>query len=283
MGCLNPAHFDQCTCVAGVCDLPGFIELSHGLGGIKHLSDVFLSIIIPVYNEERRLPATLEQVFSFLQDQPYSAEVLVVENGSQDKTLAIATEFARAHPQLRVLQSKRKGKGIAVQQGMLAARGEYRFMCDADFSMPVSEINRFLPPVLTGADIAIASREAPGAVRYNEPHYRHMVGRMFNGLIRLIALPGLHDTQCGFKCFRAEAARELFGQQTISGWSFDVEVLFIARQRGYRIVELPIPWYFNPESKISVLRDAARMAVDLFAIRLNALRGMYNQIHAIQD
>jgi glycosyltransferase involved in cell wall biosynthesis len=283
VGCLDRAHFDQCHRTACVCDLSRFIELSHRLVGFKHLSEVFLSIIIPVYNEERRLPATLEQVFSFLHSQPYRAEVIVVENGSQDNTLAIASEFARAHPELKVLQSNRKGKGIAVQQGMLAARGEYCFMCDADFSMPVSEINRFLPPALTGADIAIASREAPGAIRYNEPHYRHMVGRVFNSLIRLIALPGLHDTQCGFKCFRAEVARELFRQQTISGWSFDVEVLFIARRRGYRIVELPIPWYFNPESKISVVRDATRMAADLFAIRLNALRGMYNQVHAIQD
>lgn len=247
------------------------------------MSQVFLSIIIPVFNEERRLPATLEQVFSFLSSQPYPSEVLVVENGSLDQTLAIAEQYARTHPQLKVLQTGRKGKGFAVQQGMLAACGEYRFMCDADFSMPVGEINRFLPPALTRYDIAIASREAPGAVRYNEPHYRHLVGRIFNGLIRLIALPGLHDTQCGFKCFRAEVAQELFEKQTISGWSFDVEVLFIARQRGYRIVELPIHWYFNPESKISVLRDAFRMAIDLFAIRVNALRGVYNQIHATQD
>lgn len=247
------------------------------------MSDVFLSIIIPAYNEEKRLPVTLEQVLSFLDNQRYTAEVLVVENGSQDNTLAVAREYARTCPQLTVLQTDRKGKGIAVQTGMLAARGEYRFMCDADFSMPVSEINRFLPPSLTGFDIAIASREAPGAVRYNEPHYRHVVGRIFNGLIRLIALPGLHDTQCGFKCFRAEIANEVFRQQTISGWSFDVEVIFIARQRGYRIVELPIPWHFNPESKISVLRDATRMAIDLLAIRLNALRGVYHQPHAIQD
>lgn len=247
------------------------------------MSEVFLSIIIPVFNEERRLPATLEQVFSFLSSQSYTSEVLVVENGSLDHTLAIAKEYARKYPQLKVLQTGRRGKGFAVQQGMLAACGEYRFMCDADFSMPVSEINRFLPPALTGFDIAIASREAPGAVRYNEPHYRHVVGRIFNGLIRLIALPGLHDTQCGFKCFRGEVAQELFKKQTIGGWSFDVEVLFIARQRGYQIVELPIHWYFNPESKISVLRDAIRMAMDLFAIRINALRGVYNQIHATQD
>lgn len=239
------------------------------------LSDPFLSIIIPVYNEEDRLPSTLERLFDYLQDQPYTAEVLVVDNGSQDRTWQVAQYYTGRYPQLCVLQESQRGKGLAVMRGMLEARGEYRFMCDADFSMPVTEINKFLPPALPRFDIAIASREAPGAVRYNEPPYRHLVGRVFNTLIRLLALPGLHDTQCGFKCFRAPVAEDIFCRQTITGWSFDVEALFIARLRGYRIVELPIPWYFNPESKISVLRDSARMALDLFIIRINALRGVY--------
>lgn len=244
------------------------------------MPDILLSIIIPVYNEERRLPNTLEEVFGFLSGQTYPAEVILVDNGSQDRTLTIAREYARHQPLLTVLHLPQKGKGIAVKEGMLAARGQYRFMCDADFSMPAREIERFLPPKLDNFDIAIASREAPGARRYNEPHYRHFVGRMFNGLIRLIALPGLHDTQCGFKCFRSEVAEDIFPMQTIPGWAFDVELLFIARKRGYRIVELPIPWYFNPESKINVLRDATRMALDLFRIRWNALRGIYNRRHA---
>jgi glycosyltransferase involved in cell wall biosynthesis len=239
------------------------------------LSALFLSIVIPAHNEEARLPNTLEKVYSFLQAQKYTAEVIVVENGSRDATLEIAKAYSAGHPQFRILQERERGKGLAVRTGMLAARGEYRFMCDADFSMPVAEINRFLPPALGAYDVAIASREAPGAVRYNEPAYRHLVGRVFNTLIRRIALPDLQDTQCGFKCFRAAAAEDLFHRQTLTGWSFDVEVLFIARQLGYRIVELPIPWYFNPESKISVLRDSARMALDLLTIRMNALRGRY--------
>jgi dolichyl-phosphate beta-glucosyltransferase len=246
------------------------------------LSSIFLSIIIPVYNEEKRLPKTFEKLFAFLHEQPYKAEVIVVENGSQDRTLDIAVQYARQYPQLNVLKVEERGKGMAVQYGILAARGEYRFMCDADFSMPVSEINRFLPPQLSGFDIAIASREAPGAVRYNEPHYRHIVGRIYNSLIRLLALPGLHDTQCGFKCFRAQVAEELFKLQTLKGWSFDVELLFIAKMKGYTIVEIPVPWYFNPESKVSVLRDSLRMALDLLTIRLNATRGVYNRIHASQ-
>lgn len=239
-------------------------------------SKPFLSIVIPAYNEENRLPHTLEQLFSFLDSQSYSYEVLVVENGSTDRTFQAAQDYAAVYPFLRLLKNEQRGKGLAVQRGILEARGDYRFMCDADFSMPIPEINRFLPPALEGFDVAIASREAPGAVRYNEPFYRHFVGRGFNILIRLLALPELHDTQCGFKCFRAQVAETLFRCQTLSGWSFDVEVLFIARLRGYRVVELPIPWYFNPDSKIRVVKDSIQMGLDLLKIRMNALQGAYN-------
>jgi glycosyltransferase involved in cell wall biosynthesis len=236
----------------------------------------FLSIIIPAHNEELRLPGTLEQTIKFMDSQPYQIEILVVENGSQDRTLEIAREFTQRDPRIQVLQSVEPGKGRAVRLGMLAAKGEYRFMCDADFSMPVEEINRFLPPALKGAQIAIASREVPGAVRYNEPAYRHLIGRGYNLLIRMLALPGLHDTQCGFKCFRSEVAEDLFQKQTLTGWSFDVEVLFIARCHGYQIVELPIPWYFNADSKVRVLRDSLHMGIDLIKIRINAVRGRYD-------
>lgn len=237
-------------------------------------------MVIPVHNEERRMQTTLNQALTFIQAQDYPVEVLIVENGSQDRTLEIAQDFARTHPQFRVLVEQQRGKGLAVRRGMLEARGLYRFMADADFSMPVEQINRFLPPQLTDYDVAIASREGPGAVRYNEPAYRHLVGRIFNTLIRLIALPGLQDTQCGFKCFRGEAAEVLFRRQTVTGWSFDVEILFIARRLGYRVVEVGIPWYFNADSKISVLRDSYRMALDLFSIRWKAARGVYDRVAA---
>jgi dolichyl-phosphate beta-glucosyltransferase len=264
-------------CIAGLqhhfIDGLYFIPLIRQLIG-KTLAP-FISLVIPAYNEEKRLAETFEHVFTFLDAQPYTAEVLLVENGSQDQTYELALSFAKRHPQLRVLQCSERGKGLAVRYGMLEAKGDYRFMCDADFSMPVEEINRFLPPQLNGYDIAIASREAPGAIRYNEPHYRHFVGRCFNALIRLIALPRLQDTQCGFKCFKSTAAVDLFQCQTLPGWSFDVEILFIARKRGYKIVEIPIPWFFNSESKIRVLHDSFRMALDLFKIRLNGLRGVY--------
>lgn len=239
------------------------------------LSSPVLSIIIPAHNEQHRLPPALENLYAYLQQQAYSFEILVVENGSSDDTLALAQEFAQCHNQVRVLHESRRGKGLAVKRGMLESRGEYRFMCDVDFSMPIDQINRFFPPLLTGADIAIASREAPGAVRYGEPEYRHLVGRVFNWMIRWMVLPGLHDTQCGFKCFRAQAAEDLFRSQRLTGWSFDVEVLFIARQRGYRIVEVPVPWYFNPDTKVRLIKDSLRMFAELVTIRWNAVRGWY--------
>jgi dolichyl-phosphate beta-glucosyltransferase len=247
------------------------------------LTAPYLSIIIPAHNEEHRLPVSLENLFQFLLSQPYTAEVLVVENGSHDQTFQVASDIAKTYqkadeagiPLMRVLQEAGRGKGLAVRRGMLEANGKYRFMCDADFSMPVEEISRFIPPQKENADLVIASREITGAVRYGEPAFRHLVGRIYNFLIRLIILPGLHDTQCGFKCFRDEVAVELFQQQKNNGWSFDVEVLFIAQQRGYNIEELPIPWHFNPESKINVLRDALRMFIDLIHIRLNWHRGTY--------
>ena len=221
------------------------------------------------------MPDTLEQVLSFCAQGETNCEVLVVENGSTDRTYQIAKEYAEKHRNLKILRENVAGKGRAVKKGMLAAEGEFRFMCDADLSMPLQEIPRFISPLESRYDISIASREAPGAVRYNEPDYRHLGGRLINALIRLLALPGFHDTQCGFKCFRRAVAEDLFVNQTLAGWSFDIELLYIARMRGYQIAEIPIPWYFNPESKVKVIRDAIRMILDIFIIRRNAAKGMY--------
>jgi dolichyl-phosphate beta-glucosyltransferase len=235
----------------------------------------FLSIIIPARNEETRLPRALGQVFAFLEKQTYSYEVLVVENGSQDRTLEMAREFTQYFPGLCILHEDLPGKGRAVRRGVLEASGSYRLIADADFSMPVDQINRFLPPDCT-TDIAIASREVAGAKRYNEPVFRHLTGRIYNFWIRSLLLPGLQDTQCGFKCFRAGVAKDIFLRQTITGWSFDVELLAIARHRNYSICEIGIPWYYNPGSKINVLRDSSRMFLDLLQIRRNLRQGIYD-------
>jgi dolichyl-phosphate beta-glucosyltransferase len=237
----------------------------------------FLSLIIPAHNEEQRLPGALQAIDAFLKEQAYTYEVLVVENGSTDHTFEVACSYTPTMPYVRVFKEEGRGKGLAVKRGMLEAIGEYRFYCDVDFSMPVSEINRFIPPLLPVLDIAIASREAPGAVRYNEPAYRHLMGRVFNAMVRWIALPRLQDTQCGFKCFRGAVAEEIFARQTMNGWSFDVEVLFIARRWGYRIVEVPIPWYYNSKSRVRVVQDSWNMAVSLVDMRRRARQGFYDR------
>lgn len=240
------------------------------------MANPFLSLIFPAHNEENRLPHTLEAVDAFLQQQTYQAEVLVIENGSVDHTLELAQSFAHKYSYLKVFHEEERGKGLAVKRGMLEATGEYRFFLDVDLSMPIDQVNRFLPPVLPDMDIAIASREGKGATRINEPSYRHWIGRGFNSLVRFLALPDLQDSQCGFKCFRGEVADVLFSKQTITGWTFDVEILFIARKYGYRIEEIPIPWYFSPNSKVRVLRDSIQMARDLLTIRRNGQSGLYD-------
>ena len=184
---------------------------------------------------------------TFLEKQSYETEILVVDNGSEDRTAEIVKDFANDHPNLYLFQEDRSGKGLAVRRGMLEAHGDFRFICDADLSMPIEEVNKFFPPALLDFDIAIASREVPGAKRYDEPILRHWIGRIFNFLVQISAVPGFRDTQCGFKCFRSKVTEDLFSVQKLDGWTFDVEVLFIALQRGYRIVEVPINWYYDPE------------------------------------
>jgi glycosyltransferase involved in cell wall biosynthesis len=235
----------------------------------------FLSIVIPAYNEETRLPDTLEQVGVFLMEQVYTSEVWVIDNNSTDQTSGIIQDFCQKYSNFKTSFERSPGKGAAVRNGMLQARGEFYFMCDADLSMPIEEVNRFIPPQLEGVDIAIASREAPGAVRYNEPIIRHLGGRVMNYLIQLFALPGLNDTQCGFKCFSSLVANDLFQHQTLPGWSFDIELLFIARQRSYAIAEIPIPWYFHQESKVNAIRDAIKILLDIRTIQKNAKQGLY--------
>jgi glycosyltransferase involved in cell wall biosynthesis len=237
----------------------------------------FLSIVIPAHNEESRLPHTLEQVLAFLKQQAYTSEVIVVENGSSDRTFDIAQEFAHHHPNLHVIREQQPGKGRAVRRGMLEAAGQYRFMCDADLSMSIEQINNFLPPAVEQVDIAIGSREARGAIRFDEPLYRHLGGRAINLAIRLLILPSLNDTQCGFKCFSAAAAEQTFRRQTLHGWSFDIELLYIARRRGLTIREIPIHWSFSPETKLSAVQDALRMLRDIFRIHANARRGLYDR------
>ena len=240
------------------------------------MSTPSLSIIIPAHNEAERLPSSLEAVKRFISSLPFETEVIVVENNSSDGTAEIVREWMKTMPPLRLISLAQPGKGNAIRTGMLAAQGEYRFMADADFSMPVEEIRKFLSGGKPLAPVAIASREAPGSKRIGEPFYRHLIGRIYNFLVRMLVLPGLQDTQCGFKCFSAEAAQAIFPLQRLEGWSFDVEVLTIARQLGFEIKQVPITWHYQPGSRMHLLGDSLQMAKDLFTIRHYKKKGLYN-------
>jgi dolichyl-phosphate beta-glucosyltransferase len=237
----------------------------------------FLSIIVPAYNEDRRLPTTLPRIVAFLQAQDYPGEVMVVDDGSVDKTARVVEEMAARLPFITLIRNEHRGKGYAVRTGMLAAQGDYLFLCDADLSMPIEEVAKFLPPALEEYDVAIGSREVEGARRYDEPPHRHLMGRVFNSLVRLLAVPGFQDTQAGFKCFRREVAREVFPYQTMDGFGFDVEILFIAQKRGYRIVEVPINWYYMTNSRVSPVGDSVRMVREIMQVRINDWQGKYDQ------
>jgi dolichyl-phosphate beta-glucosyltransferase len=247
----------------------------------------FLSIIIPAYNEEKRLPPTLARIAEFLRGQRYPAEVLVVENGSTDRTSAVVEEFRAAHLtgddlfDILLLHSA-KGKGNAVKHGVVAARGDYLLVTDTDLAVPIDEAVRFLPPQLDARRyaIAIASRELKGAVRHDEPVYRHLMGRVFNLLVRWMAVPGIHDTQCGFKCFSREAAHRVFPLQRINGWGFDVELLTIAQHHGLGILELPVHWYYGADSRVRPIHDTVTMFMDLLQIRRNRRAGLYDHTPA---
>jgi glycosyltransferase involved in cell wall biosynthesis len=236
-----------------------------------------LSLILPAYNEEGRLPRTLRVIRRFLAKQSYEAEVIVVDDGSADGTATLVERRALRWPELRLVRTPHRGKGSAVRAGLLASRGAYCFLCDADLSMPIAELMKFIPPQHADGALVIASREALGARRYNEPSHRHVMGRVFNALVRAMALPGVQDSQCGFKCLPGDLARQLAAAMTIDGWGFDVELLYVARLWGHRIVETPIAWHYAPSSRIHPLRDSWRMTREVMRVRRNARLGLYTQ------
>jgi len=234
------------------------------------MKKIFLSIIIPAHNEENRLPKAFGEIDSFLKSQKYSYEVVVVENGSKDKTAEVTREYAKTHKYVKLLVVKTRGKGLAVKQGMLAANGEYRFICDVDLSMPIDELPKFLPPsVDRTVDVAIGSREAKGAKRIGEPFKRHFIGRAFNLIIKFTILPNFEDTQCGFKMFNAKSAEDLFSVQKLNGIGFDIELIFLALKRGYKIKEIPITWYFDADSRMKLFQDSMKALVEIWEIRKN--------------
>ncbi len=226
-----------------------------------------------MYNEEARIRGTLDRVVSFLAEWHHTWEVIVADDGSTDGSGRIIEEFTALYSDVRLLKLPHRGKGWAVKNGMMGAQGEYRLLCDADLSVPIEQVERLLPPQTEGADIAIGSREAPGARRIGEPERRHIMGRAYNMLVRFLAVPGVHDTQCGFKCFRGVVASQLFQGKTVDGFSFDVETLLRARRAGMALKEVGVDWHYREHSKVRPLRDSLAMTCDLLKIRWRYRRG----------
>lgn len=237
-----------------------------------------LSIVIPAYNEaeEDRLPTSLRQIAAFVGEQDFPIEVIIVNNNSNDGTQEIIDAAAAQYDYIVPMFEKVQGKGAAVKTGMLAAQHDYVFICDADLSMPIEQVLKFMPPNIEPYDVAIASREGPGAQRIDEPEFRHIIGRVFNFIVQLFAVRGFPDTQCGFKSFRREIVQELVPRQTNMGWTFDVELLHIAQKRHYKIVAVPITWYYKAHSKIKPFSDSFKMLRDVIRIRVQSMRGLYD-------
>ncbi len=231
----------------------------------------YLSIVIPAYNEERNISRALRGVTEFCTLKGWTWELIVVSDGSLDKTNAILSEFLKSNPQWpirAVITETNSGKGFACRKGIEHAEGRYILITDTDLSSPIKEVSRLIAALESGSDVAIGSR----ALRdkdcdVQQSLKRYISGRIFNAIVRAVILPGLHDTQCGFKCYKHAVAKKLFESQSLNGFSFDVEVLYVARKMGYKIAEVPVMWMQGEDTRVSLFRDSTRMVRDLFKIK----------------
>jgi dolichyl-phosphate beta-glucosyltransferase len=235
------------------------------------------SIIIPAYNESARIGATLDSVLAYVAERGWDAEVIVVNDGSHDSTAEVVRGYVDKHPALRLLENPgNRGKGYSVRNGMLHARGQLLLFSDADLSSPIEEAAKLLAAISGGADIAIGSRWLRADLQtQRQPLYHQLFGRVFNLLLRVILGLKFKDTQCGFKAFTGRAARAIFPLQKIERWGFDPELLYLAKKLGFRVVEVPVAWAHRGGTRISPVRDGARMFGEMLKIRWNALSGKY--------
>ena len=217
----------------------------------------------------------MQALRTYLARAPYRWEIVVAANACTDRTEEVVRDLARNDSGVRLVSIAQRGKGAAVNAGVFASRGEVIFLCDADLSMPATRLADFLERIRT-SDIVVGSREVMGAQRFDEPIHRHVMGRAFNWFVRRMAVPGIHDTQCGFKAFRRNVAMDIFSTQCIPGFAFDVEILYIARRRGYSLCELGIEWYFNDDSRVRPGIDSLLMFIDVLQIRLWDMLGRYD-------
>ncbi|MFC1621926.1 dolichyl-phosphate beta-glucosyltransferase [Patescibacteria group bacterium] len=245
------------------------------------------SIVISAYNEAKNITASLTQITSFMRTFAKEFEIVIVDDGSEDDTANLVESYAKENPEVKLLRNKHKGKGPGIYAGIMAAEGKFIYMADADLSTPISEIKRLANWIIEHEfDIVIASREGLGAKRIKEPLYRHLMGRVFNFFVRVIALPGIQDSQCGFKLFKKEAAKEIFEKLSIYGkdapeiseaylGAFDVEVLYIAKKLGYKIKTVPVEWTYMPTERLNPIKDSILMLRDVIKVRLNDRKGVY--------
>ncbi len=245
------------------------------------------SIVIPAYNEADKIVPSLTQVISFMRNFCESFEIIVVDDGSEDNTTELVGNYAKECRELRLIENSHKGKGPSVWTGIMAARGNFIYMADADLSTPIEELKKLFNWIEEhDFDIVIASREGVGANRVNEPYYRHLMGRIFNYYVQFMALPGIKDSQCGFKLFKSKAAKDIFPRMRTYGedakeentgymGAFDVEALYLARKLGYKIKEIPVTWTYVKTTRLNPLKDSFRMSFDVLKVKINDLRGFY--------
>lgn len=239
-----------------------------------------LSIIIPAFNEELRLPASLQRIGDYIQESGRTTEVLVVDDGSQDATAQVAESFNHRIPVLRVISNgQNRGKGYSVRHGMLEAHGDIVLFSDADLSAPIEEADKLIAALDTN-DVAIGSRALDRSlISIHESPFREFAGIVFNKIVRLVLRLPFVDTQCGFKAFRRERCRLIFEQQRIERFGFDPELLYLARHHGLKSAEIPVRWAHSPATKVNMFRDSIQMFLDIFVIRWNALLGRYRKVH----
>jgi len=244
---------------------------------VETLHTIHLSVVIPAYNEAERIGDTLKKIYEYFLTRDYRYEIIVVDDGSTDDTRRVVKKIAREIPFVRLLENGvNRGKGYSVKAGVVNSHGEIILFSDADLSTPIQEVDKLADWLGMGCDIAIGSRALPGSeILVRQPRPREFMGKVFNRLVQLLTISGIRDTQCGFKVFKKEAARVLFEKQTVWGFGFDVEILFIASKSGYRIKEIPIKWVNSPDSQVNIMKDSFTMLCDLVRIRIQYLTGKY--------
>jgi dolichyl-phosphate beta-glucosyltransferase len=234
------------------------------------MSEIDISIIVPTYNEAAKIEATVKSIRYFFDDRRLRFEVIVSDSGSKDRTVEIVKKISRTDENIRLVFAGKNGKGAAVKAGMLEANGRLKLFTDADLSTPIEEFDKLNKAISEGSDIAIGSRDILGAkILKHQPWHRELSGKLLNRIIQLLYVPGIYDTQCGFKLFKGDIARELFAAQKLDGFLFDVEILYMARKKGLKVAEIPVVWKHSEPSRVNILRDLPSVAVDLVRIKLS--------------